>query len=160
VGADLFGIILFGPMRLDATKILTAKKFYEGLREQMKAAPRFTFVGPFVSEEMFSSELLEMLDTYVNDGHMCDDVSWLTVLEEVLELDENLVAQTVDAWQHAGARDQMSRQIPDQISGVYGKWKCVVAGMTSWGDEPDEHSSQVLLGRADSLGILTLLGIY
>jgi len=158
MGGDLFGSMRFGPVAISPEKVAQADARYANLRAEALNAPRFTFTGPIVLEEFIPPALMEAIDHLANDGLIDGDEPWDALVREFLDLGDTFVAEVVDAWNFRGRRDQAWRDVPSEISGEE-KWVCMFTGMTSWGDGPDEDSTQTLFDRADSLGLIDLLGL-
>jgi len=158
MGADLFGVMLFGPVVIPPDKVALAEKRYAQLRAEAFGAPRFTFTGPIVLEEFIPPSLMAAIDGLVNDGHFNEESEWGILVDGFLSLGDGFVKEVVDAWNFRGLRDQAWRDLPAKLCGEE-KWVCMFTGMTSWGDGPDEDSTQTLFERADSIGLLDLLGL-
>lgn len=159
MGADLCGYLLFGPDKLEQSKVDATIKHLTELGVETKAMT-FDYAKAQEDLEAYIQTLPDgkfktlVLNTALYDfGELEELVETVTKYSEQSE-SESLVYDMVTLWNNCDYRDMTFRYISHDVP-----TKVVFCGELSWGDGPNEGCAQYLCKQASELGILEMLGI-
>jgi hypothetical protein len=147
MGADLIGVLVFGPEKID---VAIAEKAAAELWGRVQDHPYFCHACRTDNKIHCQEEDCSNCD---NCGSDLSDYETLKTYEDC----RNLVMEFVENWPFMGARDAAVRSLVAKDFKIEGQ-VVVFAGDMTWGDDPDGFA-YTWLKRAEVLGFDFDLGI-
>jgi hypothetical protein len=143
--------MLFGPNSIRKKNIRNAERHVRALGAEIEALQDLPDdVEPLESK---FPRLTEVMQFGAGHESLAEAAEWLELEDAELE-----VEAVADAWDNERYRDMTSRLMPGSSSGRNGR-KCLFAGERTWGDGPERDSAWGIFERANTLGILGILGL-